>query len=85
MKWSCPNIHDLVNILEKVKVELILDNVFDKRLSKLDDITLVQLREECAILNLDKKGRKADLISHLQMVLGEDAQVNEYRLIYQIY
>ena len=65
----------MVNILEKIKVDLILDNVFDKRLSKLEDISVVQLREECAILNLDKKGKKADLVSCLEMVLGEDAQV----------
>ena len=61
--------------MERVKVDLILDNVFDKRLSKLEDINVVQLREECVLFNLDKTGRKADLVNCLQMVLGEDAQV----------
>ena len=61
VKWTCPNIHDLMNILEKVKVDLILDTVFNKRLSKLEDLSVVQLREECAILNIDKKGKRVRL------------------------
>ena len=58
VKWRCPNIHDLVNILKKIRIELILDNVFDKRMTKLEDLSFVQLREECDCLNLDKKGKK---------------------------
>ena len=58
VKWKCPNIHDLVNILKKLKLELILDNLFDKRMSKLEDLSVIQLHEECECLNLDKKGKK---------------------------
>ena len=58
VKWSCPNIHDLMTILDKIKVDLILDNVFDKRLSKLEKLSVVQLREECQSNNLDKSGNK---------------------------
>ena len=58
VKWTCPNIHDLVTILDKLQIELILDNVFDKRLSKLEAISVVQLREECQQRNLNKSGSK---------------------------
>ena len=60
VKWSCPNIHDLVTILEKLKIELILDNVFDKRLSKLEDLSVAQLKEECQSNNLEKRGTKVE-------------------------
>ena len=58
VKWSCPNIHDLIDILENVKVDLILDNVFDKRLSRIEDLSIVQLRDQCASMNLPKTGKK---------------------------
>ena len=58
VKWSCPNIHDLMNILQKIQVDLILENVFDKRLSKLDQLSVVQLREECQSRNLSRNGSK---------------------------
>ena len=75
VKWTCPNIHDLVRILDKVKVDLILENVFDKRLTNLEKLTVTQLREECFSHNLDKKGTKIDLVRRLKVILGEDAQV----------
>ena len=58
VKWSCPNIHDLMTILQNIKVELILDNVIDKRLAKLEELSVVQLREECTIRNMSKNGKK---------------------------
>ena len=58
VKWSCPNIHDLMTILDKIQVDLILENVFDKRLSKLENLSVVQLREECQLKNLERKGNK---------------------------
>ena len=58
VKWSCPNIHDLMTILDKVQVDLILENVFDKRLSKLEQLSVLQLREECQQNNLDRCGNK---------------------------
>ena len=76
VKWSCPNIHDLMDILTNVKVDLILDNVFDKRLRKLEKLSVVQLREECSILNLNRYGSKVQLIKRIQMVVGDDAQVS---------
>ena len=61
LKWSCPNIHDLMNILKHIKVDMILDTVVDKRLSCLKDLTVVQLREECIQRDLDKSGKKVFL------------------------
>ena len=61
VKWRCPNIHDLMEILKKLQIELILDNVFDKRMSKVEDLSVVQLREECVGLSLDKKGKKVNI------------------------
>ena len=58
VKWSCPNIHDLMTILDKIQLELILDNVFDKRISKLEQLSVVQLREECQCNNPNKHGNK---------------------------
>ena len=69
MKWRCPNIHDLVNILKKLELDLILDTVFDKRLSKLEDLCVIQLREECECLNLDKRGRKVSLMEIIYIYL----------------
>ena len=61
VKWSAPNIHDLMKILNKIKVDLILDNVLDKRLTKIEKLPVVQLREECVGLNLHKTGKKVIL------------------------
>ena len=58
IKWSCPNIHDLKDILEKVQIDKILHSICDKRLTSLKDLPVVQLRDECEKLNLSKKGRK---------------------------
>ena len=58
VKWSCPNIHDLMTILDKIQIDLILENVFDKRLSKLEKLSVVQLCDECQSRNLDKNGSK---------------------------
>ena len=58
VKWSAPNIHDLMNIFKKIEVDKILDPVFDKQLSLPEELSVVQLREECASLNLSRKGIK---------------------------
>ena len=65
VKWSCPNIHDLMNILRKLEIDQILDDVVDKRLSRLEDLLAVQLHEECVCHNLDKKGKKVALLNIL--------------------
>ena len=64
VKWTCPHIHDLTNILYKIKVDEIMENSFDKRLSNIADLTVVQLREECAMLNLKKTGNKVRFPFH---------------------
>ena len=58
VKWSCPNIHDLKNILDKVNLDNILESVCDKRLSSLSDLPLIQLKDECDKLKISKKGKK---------------------------
>ena len=73
VKWSCPNIHDLMHILECIKIDKILDRVFDKRLSKLDKLCVTQLREECEMLNLEKKGKKVTFTFTFQIM------TNSYR------
>ena len=47
-----------MKILQNVRVENILLNVFDKRLTKVADLTVVQLKEECLNRNLSNKGKK---------------------------
>ena len=44
------------------------ENVFDKRLSPLEKLSVVQLREECEIHNLSRNGYKGTLVKRLQMV-----------------
>ena len=63
VKWTCPNIHDLADILAKVEVDRILDNVCDKRLTNISQLPVVQLRDECAKLNLSKLGKKVKAVS----------------------
>ena len=58
VKWSCPNIHDLKNILDKVDVRKIINPVCDKRLTAISQIPVVQLRDECEKLKLSKHGKK---------------------------
>ena len=58
VKWTCPNIYQLEKILNNVKVDNILLDVFDKRMSKIEDLTVPQLREECLHRNLSNKGKK---------------------------
>ena len=50
-----------MNILKKIEIDKILDPVFDKRLSLPEELSVVQLREECASLNLSRKGIKVRL------------------------
>ena len=61
----CPNIHDLKNILEKIEIDSILETVWDKRLTSLAELPVIQLRDECDKLNLSKKGKKVLCNSHL--------------------
>ena len=49
VKWSCPNIHDLINILDRIKLQNILDEECDRRLSDIHHLNVVQLREECFV------------------------------------
>ena len=42
IKWNCPNIYQLMKILNNVDVKEILLSVFDKRMSKIHDLTVVQ-------------------------------------------
>ena len=65
VKWSCPSIHDLMNILKNLKLKLILEDVFDKRLTKLEDLPMIQLKDECTSRNLQKSGRKVLLLKTL--------------------
>ena len=58
VKWSTPNIHDLMKILMKIKVDVILDNVVDKRMTKVENLPVIQLRDECEKLDLEKSGKK---------------------------
>ena len=75
VKWTCPNIHDLINILERIKIANIVDEEFDKRLTRIQDLTVVQLREECALRNLSTKGLETDLCSRISEILGPNAKV----------
>ena len=58
VKWTCPNIYQLVKILNNVQVDNILNAVFDKRLTKVSDLTVIQLREECLQRGLPNRGKK---------------------------
>ena len=49
VKWSCPNIHDVTNIFDKIQVDEILDPVVDKRLSNIEDLTVLQLRRNALL------------------------------------
>ena len=62
VKWSTPNIHDLMKILMKVKVDLILDNVVDKRLSKVENLSVVQLRERMWTFKFGQKRKEGNEI-----------------------
>ena len=73
VKWSTPNIHDLMKILLKIKIDLILDNVVDKRMTRVDDLPVVQLRDECEKLNLDKKGNKVKIILTAKQAINSNA------------
>ena len=54
VKWKTPNIHDLMNILRQVDIEKIFDSVFDKHVSEISELSVIQLREECSSRNLSK-------------------------------
>ena len=58
VKWTCPNIYQLVKILDTVHVDKILVSVFDKRLTKIEDLTVIQLRQECMRRHICSKGNK---------------------------
>ena len=65
----------MINILERIKIGNILEEEFDKRLTDIGHLTVVQLREECAIRNLRSKGNKSELCERLYQVIGQNTKV----------
>ena len=79
VKWTCPNIHDLKNILEKLDLDKILNRVCNKRLANLNELGVVQLRDECAKLNLSKKGKKVNTIVYVKEILNAKTVIKVIR------
>ena len=71
VKWTCPNIHDLRNILKKVQIDKILMNVCDKRLTNISELPVVQLKDECVKLNLSNKRKKVHISNVYAMIANE--------------
>ena len=67
VKWNCPNIHDLMNILEKVELEQVIGSVCDKRWTEISELPVIQLRDECMKLQLSKNGKKVQIAQILML------------------
>ena len=60
-KWSSLHVYQLDLLLEEFKVKNVLQPVYDRRRSKLDNLCKQQMVDECQKLGLDASGKKVNI------------------------
>ena len=76
LKWNTLNIHQLDTVLESFKISNVLNSEYDRRKTKIDNLTKQQLLDELKNLGINEKGKKDYLVSRLKEKLGAHAMVN---------
>ena len=67
LKWNTLNIHQMDTVLESFQISNVLMSEYDKRKTKIDNLTKKQIMEELHKLGISEKGKKADLLSKLKI------------------
>ena len=76
LKWNTLNIHQLDTVLESFKISNVLNSEYDRRKTKIDNLTKQQILDELKNLGINEKGKKDHLVSRLKEKLGAHAMVN---------
>lgn len=66
---------DLRRIIEQLQLHNVLENRNDRRYVSIESLTISQLKDELASRNLEKKGKKCDLVSRLKQAIGNNTKV----------
>ena len=61
LKWSSLHVYQLDTVLESFQIKNVLESVYDRRRSKLDNLRKEQLIKECQSLGLDHTGKKVSV------------------------
>ena len=72
VRWTNLNVHQLDEVFRRLNLSNFLTDVFDKRLTRIEDLGKKQLIEECKRNNLDSSGLKKTLIERLITLHGQD-------------
>ena len=60
-RWTSLNIYELDRVLENLNIEETLFEEYDRRLSPIDKLSMVQLKDECRSHGLPQDGKKVSI------------------------
>lgn len=73
--WISDEGDDLRWIIEQLQLHNVLENRNDRRYVSIESLTISQLKNELASRNLEKNGKKCDLVSRLKQAIGNNTKV----------
>ena len=65
MRWTNLNVHQLDTVFERFIISNVIQPVYDRRLSRIEDLCKAQLVSECKRCSLNHTGLKHKLIERL--------------------
>ena len=68
-KWTTPTIHNLYKIFEDLNIDAILESECDKRKSRIQELSVPQLKHECTARNINNQGKKVHIFIYIKQYL----------------
>ena len=81
LRWSTLNVHQLDTVIERFRIENVLEALYDRRLTRIENLSKTQLVEECKKASLKHTGLKYQLIERLFKYHGIDHMVSNDAII----
>ena len=75
LRWSSLNIHQLDTVIAQFRIDHVLDSVYDKRLTRIENLSKKQLVDECKKASVKHTCFKHQLVEHLYQIHGIDHMV----------
>ena len=75
LRWSALNVHQLDTVIERFRIDNVLESVYDNRLSRIENLGKAQLIEECKKCGVKFSGVKHQLVERLFRVYGHNHMV----------